>query len=132
MTTTANAANLGAASIAAERALFGPPGWTVVASASNDALVANQAGVTNKQHWLTHLTLSFSAAPAAPTTLTVKDGSTVIWQVEISITTIVLTENFETRPLHATTGAALTVNVGAGGSGVVGTISASGFTTAGP
>ena len=127
-----NSVNLAATSISAEKAAFAPPTWTAVDTGTNGALVANVVAVARQQHYLTHFTVSFSAALAAPVTVTVKDGTTVIWQVEIGVLSSTFTENFETRPLHASTNAALSVNVGAAGSGVVQTISAAGFSIMAP
>lgn len=130
MTTTS--ANLDALSASAEKAAFGFPAWTAIDTATAAALSAKTAAKARQQHCLTHLTLSFSTAPSSALTLTVKDGTTVIWQVEISTSTLVFTENFETRPLHASTNADLTVNVGSAGGSVVQTISTAGFSIMSP
>jgi hypothetical protein len=112
----------------ADRLSFGPPDWTVIHSGTAAALSAGPAGATNKQHWLTHAIVSFSAAPAAGT-ITVKDGTSVIFQVEFGAhITNAIDLNFEQRPLRATVGAALTVNVSSAGGAVVQTVSATGFT----
>jgi len=72
---------------------------------------------------LLRATLSYSAAPAV-SVLTVKDGSTVIWQAEISATgPFVYDFDFARAPLRASAGAVLSVNVGSAGGSVVQTIS---------
>lgn len=107
---------------------FGTVDWTVIHSATATALSAGPAAVAGSQHYLAHATVSFSAAPAAGT-IQVKDGTTVIFQVEFGAhITTPIDLNFETRPLRAAIGAALTVAVGSAGGAVVQTVSATGFT----
>lgn len=129
---TVTVRSLAATSPPAEKAAFGVPTWTMYDTATNTALSAIKAALAQQQHYLTHVTLSFSAAPATALVLTIKDGTTIIWQTEISTDVRTFTENFETRPLHASTNAALNIEVGAAGSGVVQTISASGFSVMAP
>lgn len=117
-------------SLVAERAFFGQPDFTVVQTATNSALAATYtpADANHGQCRMFYLTLSFSAAPTAPLTLTVKDGTTVIWQVEISVSApFVQNFDFSARPLRASVGAALSANIGASGAAVQ-TISWSGDT----
>lgn len=107
---------------------YGTADWTVIHSATASALSAGAVAVAGSQHYLTHATISFSAAPAAGTA-TVKDGTTVIYQVEFGAhLTGPIDLNFETRPLRASVGAALTVTATSAGGSVVQTVSASGFT----
>ena len=126
-----SATNLSACSPAAEKALFSFPTWAVVdtGTAANTATVT---GITGQQHCLTHLTVSLSAAPSAATVIQVKDGSTVIWQVQVATESRVITENFETRPLHASTGADLVITCGSAGGTTTQTVSACGFTIKAP
>lgn len=111
----------------AEKDAFQFPTWTVIDTGSNATLAASIGAKAQQQHFLTHFTVSFSAALAAAVTVTVKDGTTVIWQTEIGTEVRIYTENFETRPLHASTNAALVVGVAAAGSGVTQTISMAGY-----
>ena len=116
----------------AEVAAFGLPTWTSYDTGTNAALTATTALVANQQHYITKVTASFSAAVAAAVTLAIKDGTTVIWQVEIAPGVLTFTENFETRPLHGTRGTAVNVTVGAAGTGVVQTVCMAGFTAVAP
>jgi hypothetical protein len=111
-------------SLVAERALFGQPGFTVIHSATATILGATYTPVAaNSMARMFHLTLSYSAAPAA-STLTVKDGSTIIWQAEISATgPFVYVFDFSAKPLRGSNAAALSANVGSAGGAVVQTIS---------
>lgn len=127
-----NSVNLAASAVPAEKLAFAPAKWTAVDTNSNAATSANVVAVAGQQHFATHVTVSFSTVPATALTLTIKDGTTVIWQVELSTTNTIFTENFETRPLHASTNAALSANVGAAGTGVTSTISLAGFTAMAP
>lgn len=112
---------------AAEKALFAWPTWTEMDTETNTTATATHTALAAYQHALVHLTVSFSVATATALTLLIKDGTTVIWQVELAIGVFTFTENFETRPLHASVNADLVATVGAAGSGVVGTISMAGF-----
>lgn len=123
---------LQAISPSAERALFGLPTWTAIASESNATVTASKAALATFQHCLTHLSLSFSAPTTNVLTLQVSDGATVIWQVQIATGFLTYTENFETRPLHASSGVALTATVAAAGAGITQTIALCGFSVRQP
>lgn len=116
----------------AETALFGWPTkafmQTATATALDCTLTPNTAaqvaaGGQAMCAVLYHITLSYSAAPAV-STLTVEDGTTVLWQAEISATgPFVYTFDFQQRPLRGSAGAVLHVKVGSAGGAVVQTIS---------
>lgn len=114
---------LQAISVVAERALFGQPGFTVLDTATAGALAASYTPADSfKCARMFHLTLSYSAAPAA-SVLTVKDGTTVIWQAEISASApFVHAFDFSAKPLRASAGAALSANVGSAGGAVAQTL----------
>lgn len=97
-------------SAASELLLFWPPVTTVASVATNAVCTATVAAVAGKQQYLFHATISFSAAPGAPVSLTILSGVTVIWQVEISADARIVDLNFERRPLVTATGALLAVS----------------------
>ena len=117
---------LQALSIAAEDRLAANPTKvfrdTATATALDATLTPN-TGQFAQVARLLRLTLSYSAAPAV-SVLTVEDGSTVIWQVEISATgPFVYDFDFSNCPLRATAGAVLHAKVGSAGGAVVQTLS---------
>lgn len=121
MATTTN--TLAGISGAAEVLLFGQPAFTVIHTATATALDATATPAAGQQARLFNLTLSYSAAPAV-SVLTVEDGSTVIWQAEISATgRFVYFFDFSAKPLRGTKDAVLHVKVGSAGGAVVQTIS---------
>ena len=124
MTTTTT--TLQAVSVPAETALFGQPTKVFIDTGTHTALVASLTPGTGQFAQVARLfyaTLSYSAAPAV-SVLTVKDGTTVIYQAEISATgRFVYHFDFSAKPLRASAGAVLSVNVGDAGVGIVQTIS---------
>lgn len=105
-----------------EDSAFAPTTWTVVASQTNATATATQAAVAGKQHFLTGISFSMSAAPATAITVQVKDGTTVIDQFQIPAAAQAPFVHNYTPPLEVTAGAAASITVGALGSGVVGTV----------
>ncbi len=101
---------------------FAPTQWTVVASQTNATTTATQAAVAAKQHFITGISFSMSAAPAAAVTVQVKDGSTVLDQFQIpAAAQAPLVHNYH-PPLTITVGNAASITVGALGAGVVSTV----------
>jgi hypothetical protein len=120
MATTTN--TLQPVSVVAERALYGQPDFTVLHPATATALSAVAAGVSQKCLRMFKLVLSYSAAPAV-SVLTVQDGTTVIFQAEISASApFVYQFDFSAKPLRGSAGAALSAQVGSAGGSVVQTI----------
>lgn len=107
----------------AEILLYGQPAFTCIHSATAAALdAAVSVPVATQQVRMFHLTLSYSAAPAV-SVLTVEDGTTVIWQAEISATgPFVYAFDFSQKPLRGSKGATLHAKVGSAGGAVVQTI----------
>lgn len=121
MSTTTN--TLAPLSGAAEVLLFGQPLVTVIDTGTAGALAATLTPAGDQIARFFRVTLSYSAAPAA-STLTIKDGNTVIWQAEISATgPFVYDFDFSAKPLRSSRGTALSANVGSAGGSVVQTIS---------
>ena len=114
---------LAAVSPTAEVALYGQPQFTSLHTATATALSATVTPPNaDQQCRMFHLTLSYSAAPAV-SVLTVKDGTTVLWQAEISATgPFVYVFDFSLKPLRGSRGAALSANVGSAGGAVVQTL----------
>ena len=115
-----------ALSIPAEERLAANPTRSFVDTGTAAALSATLTPNTGQFAQVARLlraTLSYSAAPAV-SVLTVKDGTTVIWQAEISASAPFLYDfDFSNCPLRATAGAVLSVNVGSAGGAVVQTLS---------
>lgn len=114
--------------ITADKLAFGAPDWSAIHTATATALACGPAGVQGQQHFATRVTLSYSVAPAV-STLTIKDGSTVIWQAEISATGPFVYDFVFERPLRASAGNDLTANVGSAGGAVVQTLILQGFSS---
>lgn len=112
----------------ADKLAYGMPDWSAIHSDTAAALSCGPAAVANEQHFATRLTLSYSAAPAV-SVLTIKSGSTVLFQVEISATGPFVYDFEFKRPLRAAVGSALTANVGSAGGAVVQTLILQGFTS---
>ncbi len=114
---------LAAISGAAEVLLFGPPKTATIMTATATALDATLTPAAGQIALCKHLTLSYSAAPAVGV-LTVEDGTTVLWQAEISATGPFLYDfDFSGSPLRGSRGAVLHAKVGSAGGAVVQTIS---------
>lgn len=109
-----------------------PTTWTVVNSQTNATATATQAAVANKQHFLTGISFSMSAQPAAAVTVQVRDGVTVIDQFQIPAAAQAPFVHNYTPPLQITAGAATSITVGALGAGVVGTVVLKGKTFLNP
>ncbi len=122
--------------LAAEKKDFGGPDWTLLSTGTNSANAAVIAAITSGtnqpavQHFFDYITLSFSAAPSIGTLL-VKDGTTVIWQCELSVSQFFYHFDFSKRPLRNTAGASMTASIAAAGSGIVQTLCVVGHSTIG-
>ena len=110
-------------SVVAERAMFGQPDFTVLQTATATALNATYTPArTNDIARLFKLSITYSAAPAVGV-FQVTDGTTVIWQGDISASPPFGAQvDFSAKPLRASPGAALGVTVGSAGGAVVQTI----------
>jgi len=107
-------------------AAINPAGWVVTATATAAVATATQAAPSggNKTHILYGVDWGFSATPAAPVLLQIKDGSTVIWS------TYVLAGDrrvFE-RGIAVTLGNAVSAVLASGGGSVVGYVNIDGVT----
>ena len=101
---------------------FAPTTWTVVASQTNATATATRAATAAKQHFITGITFSMSAAPAAAVTVQVLDGATVLDQFQVpAAAQAPMVHNYH-PPLQLTTGNSASITVGALGAGVVGTV----------
>lgn len=102
-----------------EQKAWEPTQWSVVDTQTNATATATKAGGQNLQHFVTGVSISFSAAPAAAVVIEVRDGATVLerYQIPAANTAPIIT-NF-VPPIAITTGNAATVTVGAAGAGVV-------------
>lgn len=101
---------------------FAPTQWTVVDSKTNATATAAKAATAGKQHWVTGISFSMSAQPAAAVVVQVLNGATVLDQFQIpAAAQAPLVHNY-TPPLEIPAGTAVSITVGALGSGVVGTV----------
>lgn len=98
-------------------------GWVEKASADNDAATATRTAETNKCHYITNVSASFSATKSA--LLQIKDGSTVIAEHYVYDQA---TLTFP-APIKCTSGNAVSAVLAASGSGgTLGKVVLSGFT----
>lgn len=103
--------------LAAEKASWGQPEWSVIGLATAGATTATLAAATNAlgvkiQHYLDYLTISWSITHTNASSVAIKDGSTTIWEAQIPIgSATVLHFDFSTRPLPNTAGAALSATI---------------------
>lgn len=111
-----------------EQKAWEPTQWSVVDTQTNATATATRAGAANRQHFVTGLAISFSAAPTAAVVVELRDGATVLerYQIPAANTAPIMT-NFM-PPIAITTGNAATVTVGAAGAGVVASVSVRGKT----
>jgi hypothetical protein len=115
-----------------EQQSWWPTAWTVVDSKTNAVATATKAADSIKQHFLTGISFSMSAAPAAAVTVQVLDGVTVIDQFQIpAAAQAPLIMNY-VPPIQITPKNAVSVTVGALGAGVVGTVVLKGKTFQAP
>ena len=114
---------LAAVSQTAEMALFGPCTWSAFDTQTAATTTAVHTGVANKQHELYKVVVSFSAAPAGPLILLIKDGTTTIGRAEIPASaTSPVALDFGLRPLTAAIGADLSATVASAGGSTVQTV----------
>lgn len=119
-------------SLSSERSLYASPDWTAVGTGSNATVTATAVAVAGKVNHCTKLVASFSAAPAAACTVTIKDGTTVIFQAEIpAAVTAPIPFDFSqpgTR-LRGSTGNALVAGCTTPGASTICTLTMEGLTT---
>lgn len=106
--------------------------WSVVASGDNATATATKAAPTAKKslrHYITAVSFSAEAAPAAAVTLQIRENaSTVKWQFEIPASATAPVHINFVRPLRCSEDVSCDATVGALGAGVTGTVCISGYT----
>jgi len=112
-----------------DKLLYGQPDWSIVNTGTNASIACVLAAVTNVQHFCTELDVSFATAPSSGGVMTVKDGTTVIWQASFGVGSGQFFHIDFARPLRATNSASLTATVDAAGSSVAGTVTMIGFSS---
>lgn len=111
-------------------AAMGSATWFVVGTATGGTASATKAASAKNRHYLTGLSISMSAAPAAAVTATLSDGATVIDQFEIPATAQApMVVNFP-RAYQCSPNAAVTLSVPSLGGGVKCSVAIRGFTLA--
>lgn len=106
----------------------GPATWTATDRDTNAQSVATQAAVARARHFVTHITVSGSAAPAAAVQVTLASGATTLDTFEIpaaAFAPIVFNYN---RPLRGGINEAITLTCPALGAAVVSNVTVKGFT----
>lgn len=94
------------------------------ASATNAAATITYNAVAGKRHAIDGISFSLSADPASPVALTITDAGNTVFQVDV----LVRGPGFiPISGASATANTSLVISLGAGGSGVVGKISAIGY-----
>lgn len=110
-----------------EQLLYGVPTWHQVTSVNNNtASTATAAAVAGKCHFVVGYTVSVSAAPSSPVSVTLKDGTTVIDQFELAAAGVVTREM--TRPIRITAGNLAALSIPAVGGTTRATAVLKGFT----
>lgn len=115
-----------------EDLLYAPSKWTVVASGTNTTVTATQAAPAGKQrNYIVGVSISASAAPAAPVTVQIREaaGSVVHDQFVIPAVAFAPIVINYVRPIEIGQGQNCDVTLPALGSGVVGTVTVRGFVT---
>lgn len=111
--------NLAAVSVPAESRLYPQAQKVTQMTETNSALDATVTPGAGQCVRLFMAELSFSAAPSAVKVFTIEDGSTVIWQREISVSApFVHVFDFSKVPLRGSAGAVLHGKVAASGAAV--------------
>ena len=110
-----------------EAVAFNPTTWSEPATATNGAATATKAGVTGFSHYVTHITISASAAPLAAVQAQLKDGTTAIDKFEIPASAFSPIPVNYVRAFKITAGADTVLTLPALGAGVVGTVTLKGF-----
>lgn len=108
-----------------------PTQWAVTDTGTDAALAATKSGITDFRHYITGISISGSAAPAAAVVVQVLNGATPVDQFIIppgAFSPIVI--NYD-HPLRCADGADAEVTVEAMGSGVVSHAVIRGFTVKG-
>jgi hypothetical protein len=103
---------------------------SVVGAANSAASVVYSAGAAGVQHCIGGIAWSFSANPAAPATLSVSDGANVVFSVQITAGGPGYIPF--TPPKKGSAATSMTITLGAGGSGVVGSLNVLAHWTEGP
>lgn len=99
--------------------------WTAPDSDDNAASAATKAGIAGQRHVVTTITASYSADPAANKLLELKDGTTVVWSMQMKAPTHVVFP----KGIRISTGAAAVGALAASGTGgVTGHVTITGYT----
>lgn len=96
--------------------------WAKHAAATDGLATATRAASSGKNHYVTAIVASFSAASAAA--LTVKDGASSLFVVDVHDSEVIPLE----RPLEITKGNAVSAELAAGGAGIDGNVTLIGYT----
>lgn len=107
-------------------AAINPVGWTATATATAATATATKAAPSggNTTHVIQGVDWGFSATPAAPVLLQIKDGSTVIWSTYV----LAADKKSWVRGLKITSGNAVSAVLASGGAAVVGIVNIDGVT----
>lgn len=110
------------------RMLAAPTDWTNVATQSDAIATAQRNGVAGLVHYITGISISASAAPAAAVTAEVRSGATVLDRFEIPNAAFAPIIHNYTRPLRAAPGDTVSLVLPALGGTTIGTAVIKGFT----
>lgn len=108
--------------------LVGPSTFHVVATATNGVATATQSAPgAGKRNFITSISFSVSAAPAAAVELTITEGATTIETVEVPASVIGPQFMNYVRPLRGGENSAVAISMPALGAGVKGAVCIHGF-----
>ena len=111
----------------AEVLYFGQPAFVVSDTGTNAALLATATPGSGQLVRVFRADVTFSAAPAAGTLITVYDDTTEIWEVVLAAAgRLRYTLDFQRKPIRGSRGNAVSVGVTAAGTDVVQTVAFTG------
>lgn len=111
-----------------EQKAWEPTQWSVIDSKTNATATATRAAVAGSRHLITGVSISVSGTPAAALVVQVLDGATVLEQYQIPAANVAPVITNFVPPIAATIGNAVSVTVGAAGTGIVATVGIRGKT----
>lgn len=113
----------------AERLLTSPLKWSIVATQVNGLAQAIKAAQQGYAHYITGISISGSGQPVSPATVLIKDGATILDQWEIPASAFAPLVYDLKRPYPGSSGNQVSVELGALGAGIRGTVSIRGFSS---
>jgi hypothetical protein len=100
-------------------------GWITLGKGDNVVALASKVGEAGKSHYITSVFATYTASLTSKGTLTIKDGTTIISEVDLESSRDVTFG----KPIKITSGNSVSADLSASGTaGVIGKINLTGFT----